>query len=251
MEADFDLTDWFLNESTAGHVDQQLLLPAPPIPRSPSPELPYFEIPPPFPSTMGFFNMDSPSDPSNDFVFTMPPLLEEDQRRGQQPSITQQLLLCNGMMTDSDASDESDEFLSQSSSQEIALYMPDLSQARNEDDMLYNYYEASERSDRRAQREKGRNPSRYIRSTDRPHQCGDCGHTFKRLHDFRRHLITHLASKQHDIPYRWRCCFCDQTFSRFFALKRHHGRKHKHLPFRTSAAPLPPPLSCLALEYNI
>lgn len=236
MEGDFDLTEWFLKESTAGD-QQQLLLPAPPLP---SPELPYFDIPHPFPPAMDWS--------SEDFVFTMPPLLEEDQP----PSITHQLLLCNGgLMTDSDVSDEYDESMSQSSSQEIAFFMPDLSQAGHEDDILYNYYEASERSDRRVQREKGRNPSRYIRSTDRPHQCGDCGHTFKRLHDLRRHLITHLASKQHDIPYRWRCCFCDQTFSRFFALKRHHGRKHKRLVFRTSAAPLPPPLSCLALEYNI
>lgn len=98
---------------------------------------------------------------------------------------------------------------------------------------------------RTSQRAKSTNAQRCIKDpADRPHHCGDCGRSFERIHDFRRHLLTHMEA---DDEYRWPCTYCDKTFTRYYALSRHHGRKHGAQPYHKPAKPKPPPDACQSM----
>lgn len=275
MMADFDLTKWFFEESgeDADNTAEQLLLPAPEDASPPLPPPSFLHFPDiygDFDTELQFnFPLSSPmmSDP---YIFNGAsarydenlhhlPLIEQQQSLSTSPPSSPVLQFdssfCSAAMIPyaryGDESQSSDTSASDSSTTDdmVQLYMPS---EFSEEAFLFENFQQQEEMDRlaiRTQRERRKFPIRFIKCPRRPYQCSDCEHTFRRLHDYRRHILTHMAKSNADQEYRWHCELCDQSFTRFFALKRHHKRKHKSSPplERVRIPRAPPTPSCLSV----
>lgn len=86
---------------------------------------------------------------------------------------------------------------------------------------------------------KCKNPQRFQPCQSRPYRCGRCEHGFRRAHDLRRHILTHTTN---DKAFRWHCKVCGKSFTRIFAVERHHRRKHADLIYVSPDRPSAPPL---------
>lgn len=267
----FDLTSWYLSEIQDADDQQRSrddgvhsdMLSAPPLPddmMSNCAMSTTMTIAPQM-TPSSFLNMDWSL--PNDLTFHLPDLLFDDANSfPPTPKLSELPLthipplplhvLCSSAFSEtSDATStttsESDEHPEQS---DLVLYMPDHAHQEHNDDhddaaeasKIFDRYEADEKAVVRLQRRQQHHPARYIKCQSRPHQCAQCGHSFKRLHDYRRHILTHLNQQHHDEEYRWRCSHCHESFTRSYALKRHHGRKHKTLSWQPGPSPTPPPM---------